>query len=56
MLVFSSVTYIETIQCGKKKKREPPNVTIIWSYVMLVLPNVKFELSDVSKKKWNHHM
>ena len=35
----------------QEKKREPPNVTIVRSHEMLLLPNVKLELSDVSKKK-----
>ena len=40
----------ETNKCKKKKIREPSNVTKVQSYVMLVLPNVTMELSNVRKK------
>ena len=39
----------ETIKC-KKKKKERLNVTKVLSRVMLVLPNVKMEPSNVRKK------
>jgi len=34
----------------RKKIRITPNVTKVWSNVMLVLPNVTIELSKVRKK------
>ena len=33
-----------------EKKREPPNVTKVQSYVMLILQNVKIEPSNVRKE------
>ena len=41
----------ETIKCEKKKIREPSNVSKGRSHVMLVLPNVTMELSNVKKNK-----
>ena len=38
----------ETVKCVKN--RVPPNVTKVWLEVMLVLPNVIIELSNVRKK------
>ena len=35
----------------RKKIREPSNVVIVWSHVMLILPNVTIKLLNVRKKK-----
>ena len=37
--------------CGKKKIKEPPNMTKAQLHVMLVLLNVTMELSNVRKIK-----
>ena len=34
----------------RKKIRGPPNLTKVWSDVILILPNVMVELSNVRKK------
>ena len=36
-----------------KKIKEPLNVTIVWPYVILVMPNVTMEPTNVTKKKVN---
>ena len=54
----STVIYdVDTIQCEngtikyeKKKIREPPNMTIVQSHVMLVLHNVRIVQLNVRKK------
>ena len=38
-----------TVKC-EKKNRVPSNVTKVQSYVMLVLPNMTIELSNVKNK------
>ena len=58
MLVLSNMT-LEPLNVSKKI-REPPNVTKVWSYVILVLSNVTIEplnmmfwlLSTILPKKW----
>ena len=40
----------EIIKYEKKKIRIPPNVTKVWSKVMLILHNVRIEPSNVRKK------
>ena len=51
MVIFKIVSNLienETFKCeGKKKKREPPNVTKELSHVILELHNVRMEASNV---------
>ena len=47
-----ATTYYDdwTVNCKEKKNRVPPNVTKVQSKVMLVLPNIIMELSNVREK------
>ena len=49
MLVLSNLT-IKTVKCEKKIK-EPSNVIKVQSYMMLALPNVTMEPSNVKKRE-----
>ena len=39
-----------TVNCKEKQNKAPPNVTKVWSEVMLILPSVIMELSNLRIK------
>lgn len=52
-----SICDVSTVQCEEKKKeRKLPNVTKVRLYMMLILPNVTIEPSNVIDREYFHHL